>query len=181
MKRLQLLEDALPGVARVAIVANPSERPPRYRALVSEVATQARARGLDARVFEIGRRDVMPGVFAEMEQTRSEAMLVLADTQVLEPNRAEVVALATKHRLPAMYPWRFYTDIGGLMSYATSIPHFNHRSATFVDRILRGAKPADLPVEQPTKFEFVVNVKTARALDLTIPSAVLLRADEVIE
>ena len=181
IKRLQLLKEALPGLARVAILVNPADRPARYANVVADVAVQARSHGVDARVFEVAHRDAMGATFADIQQVRCDAILVLADTQVLEPNRAEVVALATKHRLPAMYPWRFYTDLGGLMSYATSIPHFNHRSATFVDRILRGAKPGDLPVEQPTKFEFVVNVKTARALGLTIPSAVLLRADEVIE
>jgi putative ABC transport system substrate-binding protein len=80
-----------------------------------------------------------------------------------------------------MYPWRFYVDVGGLMSYAESIPAFHHRSASYVDRILKGAKPADMPVEQPTKFELVVNLKAARALALTIPHSFLLRADEVIE
>jgi putative ABC transport system substrate-binding protein len=89
--------------------------------------------------------------------------------------------MTAKYRLPAMYPWNYYVEIGGLMSYATSIPGFHHRSATYVDRILRGAKPADLPVEQPTKFELVINLKTAKALGLTIPPSLLQRADQVIE
>jgi putative ABC transport system substrate-binding protein len=108
-------------------------------------------------------------------------VLVRADTLVLEPSRARVTELAARYRLPAMYPWRFYVDAGGLMSYATSIPAFHHRSATYVDRILKGARPGDLPVEQPTKFELVINLKTAKALGLTIPQSVVLRADELVE
>ena len=91
------------------------------------------------------------------------------------------LALATKYRLPAMYPWHFYTEIGGLMSYAASIPGFHYRSATYVDRILKGAKPGTIPVEQPTKLDLVVNVKAASAIGWTIPPSLLLRADQVIQ
>jgi putative ABC transport system substrate-binding protein len=109
------------------------------------------------------------------------ALLVATDIQVLEPSRARIVATAARHRLPAMYPWGFYVDNGGLMSYSTSLRELHRRSAMFVDRILKGANPADLPVEQPTKFELVINLKTAKALGLTIPPSVLARADQVIE
>jgi len=109
------------------------------------------------------------------------AVLVRAEVLILEPNRTQIATLAAKHRLPAMYPWRFYVDVGGLMSYAESVPAFHHRSATYVDRILKGAKPAELPVEQPAQFELVVSLKAARALALTIPPSFLLRADQVIE
>jgi putative ABC transport system substrate-binding protein len=116
-----------------------------------------------------------------MAKERVGAVLLRPDTQVLEPNRPHVVALMAKHRLPAIYPWHFYTEIGGLLSYATSIPAFHHRSATYVDRILKGARPAEMPVEQPTKFELVVNLKAAKEQGLTIPQAFRLRADRVIE
>ena len=108
-------------------------------------------------------------------------LLVDVDPHVLEPNLAQVVALALQHRLPATYPWRLYVAAGGLMSYATSIPAFHQRSATYVDKILKGIKPADLPVEEPMKFELVINLKTAKALGITVPPSLLLLADEVIQ
>ncbi|HZO38422.1 MAG TPA: ABC transporter substrate binding protein, partial [Methylomirabilota bacterium] len=100
---------------------------------------------------------------------------------MLDSSHSQIVALASRHRLPAMYPWRFYVDVGGLMSYAQAISEFHHRAAGYVDRIVKGAKPADLPVEQSAKFELVVNLRAARALGLTIPPSFLLRANEVIE
>lgn len=181
-KRLELLRDALPRLARVAMLVNSTMwGSARYAALKDQLLEIARALRVEVQVFELTRRENLADVFAAMEQARVSAVLVVADTLVLEPNRPQVVALAAKHRLPAMYPWHFYTQIGGLMSYATSIPAFHYRSAVYVDRILKGAKPGDLPVEQPTKFELVVNVKTARTLGLTIPASFLARADQVIE
>jgi putative tryptophan/tyrosine transport system substrate-binding protein len=115
-----------------------------------------------------------------MRKAGTRALLVLADAVVLERNQQTIVDLALKHRLPAIYPWTSYTEIGGLMSYGTSILDMHRRSAYYVDRILRGAKPADLPVEQPTKFEFIVNLKAAKQIGLTIPPNVLARADKVI-
>jgi ABC-type uncharacterized transport system substrate-binding protein len=180
-KRLALLKEALPGLARVAVLANPNMDLRRYKDRVTALLATARAMGVDVQVFEVTRPQEIADVFGKIDKARVGAVLLRADTQVLEPNRPQVVAMTAKYRLPAMYPWNYYVEIGGLMSYATSIPGFHHRSATYVDRILRGAKPADLPIEQPTKFELVINLKTAKALGLTIPPSLLQRADQVIE
>jgi putative ABC transport system substrate-binding protein len=178
-KRLELLKEMLPGLERVAALANPKIS--RYKELLTAFLASARSLNLQVQVFEVTRPQDMAGVFAAIEKARVGALFVLTDIQVLEPNRPQIVAMTARHRLPAMYPWHFYTEIGGLMSYAPSVPGFHHRSPAYVDRILRGARPADLPVEQPTKFELVINLKTAKALGLTIPQSLLLRADQVIE
>jgi putative tryptophan/tyrosine transport system substrate-binding protein len=175
-KRLELLKDAIPGLTRVAVLSHKAPHVPETR-----LAATGRRLGVEAEMFEITQVKELPGTFAAMSRARVGAVLVRADTLLLEPNRAQVTELAARHRMPAMYPWRFYVDAGGLMSYATSIPAFHHRSASYVDRILRGARPGDLPIEQPTKFELVVNLKVARALGLTVAQSVVLRADEVIE
>jgi putative tryptophan/tyrosine transport system substrate-binding protein len=180
-KRLELLKEAIPGLRRVAVLSNSTMWTSRWERVRDNVTSGARALGLDVQLFEVRRLEELDVVFAAIGKARAEALLVIADTLVLEPNRPRIVAAAAKYRLPAIYPWHFYTESGGLMSYATSIPAFHHRSATYVDKILKGAKPADLPVEQPTKFELVLNLKTAKALGLTIPSSLLLRADQVIE
>ena len=112
--------------------------------------------------------------------SNTKALLIFSDPSVLERNRARIIALAAKYRLPAMYPWRLYVEEGGLMGYAPSLPDMHRRSAYYVDKILKGAKPADLPVEQPTKFELVINLKAAKQIGLTIPPNVLARADKVI-
>jgi putative ABC transport system substrate-binding protein len=175
-KRLELLKSAVAGLTRVAVLENLSRRP-----APSVLGAAGRALGLQIQPFGVTRAEDLVETFAAMSRARVGAILLRADVLVLEPNRAQVAALAARHRLPAMYPWRFYVDAGGLMSYAENIPAFHHRSASYVDRILKGAKPAEMPVEQPTKFELVVSLKAARALGLTIPHNFLLRADEVIE
>jgi putative ABC transport system substrate-binding protein len=180
-KRLELLQEAVPDLARVAVLTNPTMRPGRNRELIASLSAAARARGLELRIFEVTRTEELAGAFAAMAGARVGALLVRADTQVLEPNRSQVVVMAVRHRLPAMYPGQFYAEAGGLMSYASSVPGFHHRSAMYVDRILKGAKPADLPVERPTKFALMINLKTAQLMGLTLPSSLLARADEVIQ
>ena len=181
-KRLDLLREAIPGLARVGVLTNPTmQGPSRNRELIAGLHAAARARGVELQIFEVARTDEIPGAFAAIARARVGALLVRADTQVLEPNRSMVAALAIRHRLPAMYPWHFYAEVGGLMAYASSIPDFHHRSAWYVDRILKGAKPGDLPVERPTTFELVINLKTAGLLGLTLPPSLLARADEVIQ
>jgi putative ABC transport system substrate-binding protein len=181
-KRLELLKSAIPNLTRVAhLDAWSTGNTTARRQAAQTLGNASRALGLKIQSFTVARADDLVETFAAMSRARVGAILVRADLLVLEPNRSQIAALAARHRLPAMYPWRVYVDVGGLMSYAESIPAFHHRSATYVDRILKGAKPAELPVEQPAKFELVVNLKTARALDLTLPHDFLLRADEVIE
>lgn len=175
-KRLELLKEVLPRLTHVAVLANP-----RNKDQFPAILGAAQSVGLQARVFEVTRPEEIGGAFGLLDKAPAGALLVATDIQVLEPSRARIVAMAARHRLPAMYPWRFYVDIGGLMSYSTSLHELHRRSATFVDRILKGATPADLPVEQPTKFEFVINFKAAKVLSLTIPPSVLARADQVIE
>jgi putative ABC transport system substrate-binding protein len=175
-KRLELLKEAIPGLTRVAVLFHKAPHTPE-----TQLAAASRRLGVEAEMFAVNQARELAGMFVAMSQARVGAVLVRADTLLLEPNRAQVTELAARHRLPAMYPWRHYVEAGGLMSYATSIPAFHHRSASYVDRILRGARPGDLPVEQPTKFELVVNLKSAKALGVTIPQSVVLRADEVVE
>jgi putative ABC transport system substrate-binding protein len=174
-KRLELLKEAVPRLARVALLRNPN----MVRGPLDVAA--ARSLGLETQTFDVRSPQDIPEAFAAIDRARFGAILVFADIFILEPNRAHVVALALKYRLPAMYPWQMYVDAGGLMSYAVNIPTFHRRSATFVDKILRGANPAEIPVEVPTRLELVVNLKTAKALGLTIPPSVLARADQVIE
>jgi putative ABC transport system substrate-binding protein len=175
-KRLELLKELLPHLARVAVLANP-----RNKDQFPAILGAAQSLGLQARVFEVARPEAIAAAFERISTAQAGALLVATDIQVLEPSRARIVAMAARYRLPAMYPWAFYVDDGGLMSYSTSLRELHRRSAVFVDRILKGANPADLPVEQPTKFELVMNLKTARALGLTIPPSLQQRADQVIE
>jgi ABC-type uncharacterized transport system substrate-binding protein len=137
--------------------------------------------GLEIQIFEVTQPEAIVETFGRISRARVGELLLRPDPAVLESNRAKIAELALSHRLPAIYPWRHYVDSGGLMSYNTRIPDFHRRAATYVDRLLKGAKPGDLPVEQPTKYELVINLKTAKALGLTIPQSLLQRADQVIE
>jgi putative ABC transport system substrate-binding protein len=180
-KRLELLREAFPDVRRVAILTNPNTVPARDKERMAALHTSGRSMKLEVEVFEIRRADELARVSEALARGQIDALLVRGDPQVLDPSRSEIVAIAAKYRIPAVYPWRFFVEVGGLMSYGTNLSGFHYRSASYVNRILRGANPADLPVEQPTKFDLVVNLKTAKALGLQIPKAVLFRADELIE
>jgi putative ABC transport system substrate-binding protein len=140
------------------------------------------ARGLGVRLqfLEARRPDDFDRAFSEMNKGRAGALTVLTSIMLFDERR-RLVDLAAKNRLPAVYPWKEGADDGGLMSYGASLPDLYRRAASYVDKILKGAKPADLPVEQPTKFELVINLRTAKALGLTILPSLLLRADEVIQ
>ena len=144
------------------------------------VESAAQKLGVAIQPVEVRGRDELEGAFAAMVRERADGVVVLPDS-VLIAARNQVVLLAARHRLPAIYGQREYAEVGGLMSYGPNIGHQFRRAAVYVDKILKGAKPADLPVEQPTKFELVINLKTAKALGLTIPQSVLLQADHVIE
>jgi ABC-type uncharacterized transport system substrate-binding protein len=177
-KQLELLKEAIPGLTRIGILGNRSSSP----ADANEISVTARTLGLTVQTFEVSQPEDLKEVFAALARSGVGAVLVRPDPLVLDPHLSEVVVpLALKHRLPAIYPWAPVAARGGLMAYSTNLREIHRRSAFYVDRILRGARPGDLPIEQPTRFELVLNLKTAKALGLTIPQSLLLRADQVIE
>jgi putative tryptophan/tyrosine transport system substrate-binding protein len=177
-KELELLKETVPNIRRVAVLSNPGN-PGNVRALET-VKTTARSLGVQLQIVEARGPNEFEAAFAAMARKRAEALLVIADS-VFGLHRTPLQILADKSRLPTMYGLREHTEAGGLMSYAVDVRDSFRRSATYVDKILKGAKPADLPIEQPTKFELIINLKTAKALGLTIPPSILARADEVIE
>ena len=180
-KCLELLTQAVPGVSRVAVLWQPGavgERTERDTLKGAEVA--ARALGVRLQFVEARGPADIDRAFADMTRARAGALTVWT-TAMLVSERGRLVALAAKNRLPGVYTLREFVDAGGLMSYGHSQADLNRRAATYVDKVLKGAKPADLPVEQPTKFDLVINLKTAKALGLTIPPSVLARADHVVE
>jgi putative ABC transport system substrate-binding protein len=176
-KRVQLLREIVPGLHRLAILANPGS--PNFMLEVSEAQTAARMFGLDVTTSEVRQTADVKSTF-ELLESRADALYVVGDPLV-NTNRILIATLALGARLPTMSGFRELAEAGFLMSYGPNLPDLYHRAAEFADKILRGGKPADIPVEQPTKFELVVNLKTAKTLGLSIPSAVLSRADEVIE
>ena len=177
-KRLELLKEAMPNISRVAFLWNPAN--PDQKSSFNEVQAGARALGVTLQSVEARSREELEQAFAAMKQSRPSALLMTADG-VHQRYIGRIVAFTSETRLPAMYQLKEAVDRGGLMSYGVSLPDLGRRAATYVDKILKGAKPADLPVEQPTKFEMVINLKTAKALGLTIPQSLLVRADEIIQ
>jgi putative ABC transport system substrate-binding protein len=179
-KGLELLKEAVPRVRRVAVLSNPDS--PGQLLMTTHIKGAARSLGLEIQLVEARGPAQFDAAFAAMARGGAEALLVVTDPTYLLPGAAARLAdLAARGRLPSMHAQRPPVEAGGLMSYGPSIVALFRRGAVFVDRILKGARPADLPVEQPTKFELVINLKTAKALGLTIPPAVLARADEVIQ
>jgi putative tryptophan/tyrosine transport system substrate-binding protein len=174
-KRLELLREAVPSFRRLAILANVSFAQAVLEA--SEAQAAARSLGFEVATLEIRREEDIVPAFASL---KADALYVTADALV-NLNRIRINTLANVARLPTIAGWREFVEAGSLMSYGPSLPDLFRRAADYVDKILRGAKPADIPVEQPTKFELVINLKTAKALGLTIPPTLLARADEVIE
>jgi putative ABC transport system substrate-binding protein len=180
-KALEVLKEAIPGITRVAVIWQPGghgERAQKDMLHVAEVA--ARTLALRLQFVEARDRDDLDRAFADMAKTRPSAVVVLTSLMLFVEHK-RLVDLAAKHRLPTIYPWREPVDAGGLMAYGPSIPDMFRNAATYVHRILNGARPADLPVAQPTKFEFVINLKTAKVLGLTIPQSALGRADALIQ
>ena len=177
-KRLELMRETVAGIGRIAFMQNIGN--PIGPSQWEGVKTAAASLGLEAQLLDVRTPEDIVQAFDTAIARRADAILVANDTVTLA-NRRQVVELAAKHRLPAMYHTREFVDAGGLMSHGVSYPDLYRRAATFVDKIFKGAKPADLPVEQPTKFELVINVKTAKALGLDVPPMLLARADEVIE
>ena len=176
-KKLQLLREVVPGLGRLAIIASVSN--PAVVLELDEVQAAARTLGLEVAISEVRRVDDIAYAFDALKG-RADALYVCADP-LTYTNRIRINTLALGVRLPTMHGFRDYVEAGGLMSYGTNIANLFRRAGDLVDKILRGAKPGDIPVEQPTKFDLVINLKTAKALDLTFPDKVLALADEVIE
>ena len=177
-KRLELLKEVVPNASRVAAMLNPTTSVVQFELKEAQVA--ARGLGVQLQPIEASDSNSLQEAFATMTRNRVRALIVLTDG-IFYSQRSRIVELATKNRLPAMYFQPEFTDDGGLMSYAPNTNQFFRRSALYVDKILKGAKPADLPVEQPTKFELVINLRAAKQIGLTIPPNVLARADKVIK
>src|ERR1044071_108558 len=175
-KRLELLKEVFPRLLPVAVLWNPQQ--PRQRLGYAESQADAQGLKLTLTSAEARNREEIEAAFLAMRKERVEAFFELPDP-VIFVNRKLIVALAAKHRIPAMYSFSEYVDSGGLISYGASFPGLFRRAATYVDKILKGAKPADLPVEQPTKFDLVINLKTAKQVGVAIPQSVLYRADKV--
>ncbi len=177
-KRLELLREAVPGLARMGVLWSPAD--PGMALQFNMVQDTAQPLGLQIQNVQVQDPNAFEGAFQTASHGRVGALLVFAQPFTLR-HRTQIVDLAGKSRLPAIYTARSFVDAGGLMAYGASLPELYRRAATYVDKILKGAKPGDLPVEQPTKFELVINLKTAKALGLKIPQSVLIRADEVIQ
>jgi putative ABC transport system substrate-binding protein len=177
-KRLELLKESIPKVSRAAILLNPDN--PAAQLALKEAQTSGRVLGVQVRSLEVRSGDDFENAFRSAIDGRVNG-LVVAQNLPITAHVQRVVELARKNRLPAIYATGEWSDIGGLMSYAPKFIDLYRRAATYVDKILKGAKPADLPVEQPTKFELVINLKTAKQIGLTIPPNVLARADRVIK
>ena len=177
-KRLEILKAALPGVRHVGALLTRHDR--GYAERTAAIEHSARSLGLQLKILDASSAERLPEAFDAAKRAHVGALIVLG-APVLRSYQRQIVVLAGEARLPVISAWRELPDTGGLMSYGTSVPAMFRRAATYVDRILKGAKPGDLPVEQATTFELIINLKTAKALGLTIPPSVLARADQVID
>ncbi len=178
-KRLGLLREVVPGLVRVAIIWNPDVR----GAVIDYKETEAAARllRLQLQSVEVSRAEDLDRAFSAISNQRAQALIVQTPNPVLFANRSQIVSFAQRNRLPSMYGQKEFADAGGLITYGPNTANLFRRAATYVDKILKGAKPGELPVEQPTTFEFVVNLKTAKTLGLAIPQSLLQQADHVIQ
>jgi putative tryptophan/tyrosine transport system substrate-binding protein len=177
-KQLELLKEIIPRLARVAVLPNPTGPDESLK----EMKAVAPSLQIQLQVLKVRVADDLERAFKEATKARAGALAVMQDpTGLYSANRQKIVELAVKNRLPAIYPQISYVNAGGLMSYSANEIEMYRRAATYVDKILKGIKPADLPVEQPTKFEFIINLKAAKQIGLTIPPNVLVRADKVIK
>jgi putative tryptophan/tyrosine transport system substrate-binding protein len=177
-KWIELLKEAAPRISRVGYLRDPSN--PTGGAFLIDAQTATKAFGLKLQDLTVSEPGGLDTAFAVLSREKGGALLVPGDLLFMA-NASLITKLAAQHRLPAIYGLRAFIDAGGLMMYGPSLPDLWRRAATYVDKILKGAKPADLPIEQPTKFELVINLNTAKALGLTIPPSLLLRADEIIQ
>jgi putative ABC transport system substrate-binding protein len=177
-KRLELLREIIPKLSHIAVLWNPVN--PFHNASLKQAQAAAQILRMKVQSVAVRTREDLDDAFASILKERPGALLVLADRVFLH-DRARLMNFATANRLPGVYAYRELVEAGGLMSFGPSYADMHRRAATFVDKILKGAKPADLPVEQPTKFELVINLKSAKAIGLVVPPSLLARADEVIE
>ena len=178
-KRLELLKETVPQSTRIAVLGNPAD--PAYEPALHTVTVAAQTLGLHLHVVELRRAEELDTAFTAITQEGADALIVVSDPVLMDGLRGQVADRAATSRLPAMYDWKMYVEAGGLMAYGPSLPETHRRAATYVDKLLKGATPADLPVERPTKFDLLINLKAAKALGLTIPPVVLFQADEVIK
>lgn len=180
-KRLSFLRELLPTISRVAVLWHPGAfSEPTMREMLNEVAQAARTLGVQLQLVEVRSADDFDHAFTTMVGARAEALFQFPSTLFFNERR-RIVDLAARHRLPAMFNAREFVQLGGLIAYGANLAELNRRAAAYVDRILKGAKPFDLPIEQPTKLELFINLKTAKALGLAVPDRLLVGADEVIE
>jgi len=177
-KRLELLKEMVPGLVRIAALYNMGN--PSLALRWKEVELAARALGAESQLLDVRKPEDIAPAFAAATAQRAGALVIAIDA-IIQANQPTILELAAKHRLPAIYPTREFVEKGGLMAYGVSYPDLYRRAATYIDKIFKGAKPADLPIEQPTRFELAINPKTAKALGLEVPPTLLARADEVIE
>ena len=177
-KRLELLKEAIPRIARIALLGNMSN--PASASNWRQIEVAARSLGLEPQLLDVRASEDFARAFDTAIKHRADAVQVTNDT-LTQTNLRRLVDLSAKHRLPSIFASREFVDAGGLMAYGPNFTDLYRRAATYVDKILKGAKPGDLPIEQPTKFELVINLKTAKTLGLTIPHSLLLRADQVIQ
>jgi putative ABC transport system substrate-binding protein len=178
-KQLEVLKEIVPKLSRVAVLWNPANAAWQAQ-MLKATGIAAKALGLQVQLLEARGPDELEGAFAAMTRERASALLIAIDV-ILTRHARQIADLAAKRHLPAMYGSSEHVEAGGLISYGPNIPDVFRRAATYVDKILKGANAGELPIEQPTKFDFVINMKTAKALGLTIPRSLLLRADQIIE
>jgi putative ABC transport system substrate-binding protein len=178
-KRIQIIQDLVAGASKIALLVNPGNQ--MHRLIVAEyVAGTARKLGVALLIVEATTPEELDAAFASAAAQHADAIVDVGDTLTIQ-QAARVIALAAKHHLPATYLYRQSANEGGLIVYGPDLADLFRRAAGYVDKILKGAKPSDVPVEQPTKFELVINMKTAKALGLTVPPSLLVGADEIIE
>jgi len=178
IKRLEMTKEVLAGIRRVAVLGN--ARNPQTTLNWDDIQPSGHALGLELRLFGVGSVDDLPSTFSAIKSEHFEAVVVLSDAE-FNAERTRMITLCATHHLPAVFEGREFVDDGGLLAYGPNISDMTRRSAAYIDKLLKGAKPSDLPIEQPAKFELVINLKTAKTLGLTIPVSLLARADEVIE
>ena len=176
-KRVELLKELLPRATRVALLINPDN--PANVVLLPGIKSAAQSLGFRVLVMNVRRAEDFKAAFAKIDHTRTDALFIMPDV-VFIAHQSEIAGYALKRKLPGIFPYRMFPNVGGLVSYGPDFAVVWRQCAVYADKILRGAKPSDLPVEQPTKFELIINLKTAKALGITIPQSILVRADEVI-